>query len=126
MRRSKGRSKHVKAEKLFEASLKGDCDLMNEMKAIRNGGNSKAEPPDSIAGGDGEEEIVDKLCEVYSALYNSADSQAEMLDLRQKIKSLIGADSESEFGKVTGQIVKEAAFSMKPGKGDMSSCTMVI
>ena len=43
-----------------------------------------------------------------------------MLDLRQKIKHLIGADSVSEVGKVTGQIVKEAALSMKAGKGDVS------
>ena len=31
-----------------------------------------------------------------------------------------GADSVSEVGKVTGQIVKEAALSMKAGKGDVS------
>ena len=120
VRRAKGKSNKVRAEKLFEASLKGDLDLLKEMKRVRSGGCSKAELPDNVAGGDGEEEIVDKFREVYSALYNSAGSQAEMLDLKQKVKELIGAESVAEVARVTGQIVKEAACSMKPGKGDVS------
>ena len=120
MRRAKGKGNHVKAEKLFQASLLGDLDLMAEMKKIRDGGKGKAELPDNVAGGDGEEEIVDKFRDVYAALYNSAGSQTDMLELRQKIRQLIGPCSVAEVAKITGKVVKEAALSMKPGKGDVS------
>ena len=120
VRRAKGKSNHVRAEKLFEASLSGDLDLMMEMKKIRTGGNSKAELPDNVGGGDGADEIVDKFREVYTTLYNSAGSQADILDLRQKIRGMIGPGSVDEVAKVTGQVVKEAALSMKPGKSDVS------
>ena len=35
VRRAKGKSNHVRAEKFFEASMSGDLDLMMEMKKIR-------------------------------------------------------------------------------------------
>ena len=38
VRRGNGRSNKVRAEKLLEASMKGDVDLLKEMKMIRNGG----------------------------------------------------------------------------------------
>ena len=91
-----------------------------EMKKIRNGGKSKPELPDNVGGGNGEEEIVDKFRDVYKALYNSAGSKTDMLDLQKRIKQLIGHSSVEEVAKVTGEVVKEAALSMKPGKGDVS------
>ena len=57
---------------------------------------------------------------MYAALYNSAGSQTDMLELRQKIRQLIGPCSVAEVAKITGKVVKEAALSMKPGKGDVS------
>ena len=77
VRRCKGKSNHARAEKLFEASMKGELDLLKEMKKVRSGGCSKADLPENVAGGVGEEEIVLKFREVYSALYNSAVSQAD-------------------------------------------------
>ena len=38
VRRAKGRVSKIKAEKLFEAAMRGDIDLLKEMKSIRNGG----------------------------------------------------------------------------------------
>ena len=62
VRRAKGKSNHVRAEKLFVASMKGDVDLLLEMKKIRNGsGTTRAELPDNVADANGEEEIVDKF-----------------------------------------------------------------
>ena len=55
-----------------------------------------------------EEEIVDKFRDVYAALYNSAGSQTDMLELRQKIRQLIGPCSVAEVAKITGKVVKEA------------------
>ena len=121
VRRAKCKSDQTRAERLFEASMKGDVDLMREMKKIRNGGGGhKNDLPDNVANADGEEEIVDKFREVYSALYSSAGSESDMQSLRQKIQMMIGAESVQEVAKVTGSVVKEAALTMKPGKGDVT------
>jgi hypothetical protein len=97
--------------------MKCDIDLLKEMKKIRNGsGVTRSELPDNVANANGEEEIVDKFREVYSALYSSSGSQPEMQELRQKVTQLISVNAVGEVAKVTGQTVKEAALSMKPGK----------
>ena len=121
VRRAKGKASHTKAEKLFEAAMKGDTDLISEMKKIRNGsGNMKEELPDNVGNANGEEEIVEKFKEVYSSLYSSSGSEPQMQLLSQEVNNLISKQSNSEVARITGQIVKEAALSMKPGKGDVS------
>ena len=121
VRRAKRSGNQVRARKLFEASMLGDMDLMREMKKIRNGGGvKKVELPDNVANADGEEEIVDKFRVAYAALYSSAGSEVDMLDLKEKVKVMIGESSVHEVAKITGAVVKEAALSMKPSKEDVS------
>ena len=111
----------VRAGKLFEASMQGDLQLLQEMKVLRGGGYTGLdELPDSVAGANGQDEIVDKFKEVYSSLYNSAESQAEMSDLMERIIGQIDQDSMGEVQSVTGAKVKEAVGLMKPKKGDVS------
>ena len=51
---------------MFEASLKGDIDLLGEMKKIRCGGSGRhTDLPDVVAGAQGEDEIADKFKSVY-------------------------------------------------------------
>ena len=79
IRRARKRADLVRAQKLFEASEVGCMDLLKEMKQIRNGGKTTcSDLPDSVAGANGEEEIVGKFREVYSSLYNSCGSEEEM------------------------------------------------
>lgn len=122
VRRQKNKSDLCSAVKLFKASMQGDLDLLREMKVIRSGGGgcSNNELPDTVAGANGQEEIVDKFREVYSALYNSAGTQAEMDELRTKVAMLITVDSVAEVNKLTGAKVKEAVGMMKARKGDVS------
>ena len=120
VRRQKKKADQIRAEKLFQASMQGDMDLLQEMKVIRGGGGSKAELPDTVAGANGEEEIVEKFKEVYSTLYNSAGSQAEMGDLKCIVEQLIHSGSLAEVDKVSGNKVKEAVGKMKARKGDVS------
>ena len=62
VRRAKGKSCHVRAERLFVASMEGDVYLVNEIKKFRFGsGTTRAELPDNVADKNGEEEIVDKF-----------------------------------------------------------------
>ena len=95
--------------------MKGDMDLIKEMKEIKSGSKAAPELPDSVAGANGEKEVVDKFREVYSALYTSASSENEMLVLKDRLKEMIKADvdgSAMEVMKVTSDSL------MKLGKGD--------
>ena len=120
VRRLKRKSDLIQAGKLFEASMQGDINLLKEMKSVRGGNVGQAELPETVAGGNGEEEIVEKFREVYSSLYNSAETDKEMEDLKTRVASLVRADSVGEVGRVTGAKVKEAVSLLKPRKMDVS------
>ena len=119
VRRTKLDAKLVRAKKLFEASLKGDTELLKEMKTIAKGKGGGEALPDNVAGVDGQDEIVEKFKDVYQALYNSAESSREMSDIKVKVAELVTADSSDEVMKITGAKVKEAARFMKIAKSDV-------
>ena len=120
VRKLKRRADYIRAEKLFEASMLGDIDLLKEMKKIKSGRGVYEELPDNIEGATGEEEIVDKFREVYSNLYSSSESKECMEMLRQHVQGLIGPDSMMELSKLTGQAVRNAAALLKPKKSYVS------
>ena len=122
VRRAKARGDQHKAENLLAAALQGDTALLQEMKAIRNGGADHTELPDTVAGANGELEIVEKFRLVYAGLYNSAGTQDEMKELHERLDKLITPESVQEVSRVTGSIVKTAVCSMKPRKSDVSNC----
>ena len=94
IRRARGRADLTRAEHLFEASLQGDCKLLAEMKKIRCGGSKNhSELPDSVGGGTGEVEIVQKFKTVYQNLYSSAETQAEMTVLLERVNNQITPNS---------------------------------
>ena len=61
---------------------------------------------------------MEKFCDVYEELYNSSGSEEALEEIKGQINDLIvGSDSgQSEVLKITGDVVKEAACKMKPGK----------
>ena len=120
VRRLRRRADHVRAEKLFEASMLGDVNLLKEMRNIKRGRGVYEELPDSVEGATGEEEIVDKFREVYSTLYSSSESREGMEILKQHVQGLIGPESIREASKITCQAVKKAASLLKPKKSDVS------
>ena len=89
--------------------MQGDLNLLKEMKTIRGVKMEERELPETVAGANGEKEVVEKFREVYSTLYNSAESEKEMEDLMTKVLSQIKGDSDGEVGKMTAAKVKEAA-----------------
>ena len=93
VRRARRHADKLKAVKLFEASISSDVELLKEMKKVRSGENGSSELPDNVAGAEGEEEIVEKFREVYSALYNSASTAGEVDLIKQKLVELINKDS---------------------------------
>jgi hypothetical protein len=122
VRRAQARSEQNKAENLLSAALDGDTALLHKMKLIRKGGGGPAELRDTVAGGNGEQEIVEKFILVYAGLYNSASTEEEMKLIHEKVEKLITPESVQEVARVTGHIVKTAVCSMKPHKSDRSSC----
>ena len=102
VRRAKARSDRSMAEKLLVAALQGDTALLHEMRNIRKGGDGPGELPDTVAGGNGEQEIVEKFKMVYSGLYNSAGTEEEMIDLLEKVEDLITPEAVNEVSKITG------------------------
>ena len=121
MRKARASNDKVKAEKLLAAALEGDIALLKEMKNSRRGRGGPPELPDTVAGGNGEEEIVEKFRLVYSTLYNSAGSEADMKVLSDKVQALITPEAVGEVARVTGNVVKEAVCSMTAGKSDVSN-----
>ena len=90
------------------------------MKRVRSGGDGSAELPDNVAGAEGEEEIVEKLKEVYSALYNSSSTADEVQVIKDRLVGLINNESMDEVLKINGETVKAAAGLMKTGKADVT------
>ena len=120
VRRAKRQSELYKAKKLFEASFTSDMELLKEMRKLRAGNDGIAELPDNVAGADGEDEIVEKFREVYSALYNSSSTADEVEVIRNKVRELVTNDSIQEVARINGKTVKAAAGLMKAGKTDIS------
>ena len=120
VRRLKRKSDLIRASKLFVASMEGDLHLLREMKAARGGKAGVSELPETVEDANGEEEIVNKFRGVYSSLYNSSETEAEMSDLMVKVSLLIGAESVDEVRKVTGAKVKEAVSHLKSQKSDIT------
>ena len=121
VKKAKAKADRCKAENLLAAALTSDIALLHEMKMIRKGGRNLMELPDTVAGANGELEIVEKFRLVYSTLYNSAGTEEEMVDLRQIIGQLVTPTSLCEVEKITGNLVKSTACIMKPRKSDVSN-----
>ena len=121
VRRVKRSDKLQQAKGLFEVAMAGDVALMKEMRRVQTGKGVLDELTDNVDGASGQQEVADKFGEVYSALYNSAGSQEEMVRLQERIRGLIGTeDSRAEVCKLSGETVKEAVTRMKPHRMDVS------
>ena len=69
----------------------------------------------------GQDEAANQFGKVHSALYNSAESNEEMNELKNRIRGLVQTqDSQAEIQKLTAETIKKAAGKMKPQKMDVS------
>ena len=67
----------------------GDRALMQEMKRVMGPKHSAQELPDSLEGAVGHEDILEKFRQLYSALYNSAGTEEQMVDLKRLVESMV-------------------------------------
>ena len=121
VRRVKRAGKLHQARGLFDAAMAGDLELMKELRRVKSGKGQMDELAESVDGVSGEHEIADRFAEIYKALYNSAGSQEGMAALQDKIRDLLGTeDSQAEISRITADVVKKAATTMKPRKMDVT------
>ena len=120
VRKVKKLAGHIRATKLLEASETSSVNLLKEMRKIKGGKKDRPDLPETVGDATGEDLIVDRFREVYENLYNSWETSAELAELKREIFSTIDGKSVDEARKITGDIVKEAAASMTPGKNDVS------
>ena len=69
----------------------------------------------------GENKVVEVFKDVYSELYNSSNTDDQMVELKQLLQGEISESCIRHADRVTGAVVKEAACRMKPGKSDVST-----
>ena len=120
IRRVKKMSNSLRARRLLEASENSSCELLKEMKKIKGSNKDFGDIPDSVGGVSGEDQVVEEFRKVYSALYNSADTSADMLNIKETLRGEITNDSIIDVDRLNGKALKEAASRMKPSKSDVS------
>ena len=64
---------------------------------------------------------MEKFRVIYSGLYNSASTEADMEILHEKVKGMITPESVHQVSRITGTVVKTAVCSMKARKSDVSA-----
>ena len=121
VRRTKRAAKLHQAQGLFGAAMAGDLHLFKEMRRVRTGKGQMEEMAETVDGVSGEQGVADTFAEIFSTLYNSSGSESEMVVLQNQIRGLVQAqDSLKEVDKMSAEVVKKAAISLKPHKMDVS------
>ena len=91
------------------------------MKQILGRKDTGQTVPENLDGKVTHDTILERFKECYEELYNSAESTEALNALKEQIsENVCGEESLLEVCKITGEIVKQAACKMKPGKGDVS------
>ena len=119
LRKVRKAAEKIKRQRLFEAALLGGEDLLKELRKLK-GGKPCQELPENVAGANGQTEVCQKFKEVYSELYNSADTSQEMEVIKANIETNVHQENILEVNKITKDSVKTAAHMMKKGKSDVS------
>ena len=119
VRRVRKAADSIKSQKLFEASLWGGGDLLDELRKTR-GGRHTPDLPETVAGANGEEEICQKFRQVYHDLYNSSNTSEDMNCIKARVETNIQNEGLTEVLKISSASVKAAAVLMKRGKADVS------
>ena len=121
VRRAKRAGKLHQAQGLFGAAMAGDIQLFKEMRRVKSGKGQMEEMAETVDGVTGEQGVADTFAGIFSTLYNSSGSEEEMARMQNRIRGLVQAeDSVVEVNRVTAEVVKQAACSLKPHKMDVS------
>ena len=121
VRRVKRASKLHQAQSLFSAAMDGDIELFKEMQRVKSGKGQMDELAETVDNVTGEQGVADTFAKIFDKLYNSSDSKQGMTKLQERMCGLVQTeDSTNEANKVTAEMVKQAAVTLKPHKMDVS------
>ena len=115
VRRVKLLADQIRSNKLLEAALSGNSDLLKEMKRVKSGDN--ATQPDNVDKKTGAD-IPEQFANVYETLYNSVDDDEGLEVLQQKLTASGIFASDTDL--ITPDVIKQAVNKLKPGKSDVS------
>ena len=76
--------------------------------------------PDVLEGATEHGEIMEKFRDVYSTLYNYADTTTDTERITDKLKMLISKDDSKEVTMITPEVIIESCKRLKPEKSDVS------
>ena len=120
VRRARSKANSAKAHVLLDAAARGDQALLHEMRRVLGSKHQAQEVPEALEGEVGQGPVLEKFRSLYSALYNSASTSANMEELKERMKSMLDCRSEGEIRKVTPEEVAAACRKMNGGKVDVS------
>ena len=75
--------------------------------------------PNSLEGKVTPSDILEKFCDCYQKLYNSANAEAAMSVIKAYLEQKIDENSSTEVSKISGYIIKQACKRMRPRKSDV-------
>ena len=115
VRRVKKLADSIRSNKLLEAAMSGNADLLKEMKRVKS--SQRQTEPDNVDKKRGDD-IPEQFANVYEELYNSVDDEAGLEQLYIRLEE--AGISASDVDNITPEVVKEAVGKLKSGKTDVS------
>ena len=113
IRKCKKAENAVRRNRLLDACLNGNGDIFKEIKSLR-----KSSPVVASSMDGKNEKVEEHFKEIYEDLYNSVDDKLEILNLLDNVNEGINYTHTHDVGRVTPEIIKEAAKHLKDGKSD--------
>ena len=103
VKHAKRKLNYRKAEDFLAVAESGDVALMKEMRTTLKKKSTGQAVPDCLEGKVTPDTILDKFRECYEYLYNSANTSAEMITIKEKLENMITISSLGEVNKITGE-----------------------
>ena len=117
VRRAKRECETQRAIQLKRAAFSGDRVLLEELEKTLSKPKGAQKALEGEETGDG---VPGRFCQLYTELYNSADTDEEVGRVRLQLGEDIGQDENQVLNKVTGAAVKNACCRMKSGENDVT------
>ena len=99
--------------KLLDACINGNGDIFTEIKKLRKSKPIVATSMDGV-----KDDIPGHFKNIFKDIYNSANDQAELLEVMKEVEAKINYDSLNDVDLVTPEIVRQASKSLNDSKSD--------
>ena len=108
VRRAEKDLDNIKSNSLNEAASTNNRTFLLELKKTLSKQKTKQKVPDCLEGETTKEGIIEKFRELYSELYNSANTSNEVILVKERFKNMSEQCSKVEVNKINNDTVKQA------------------